>query len=82
MADYEITDVIGLTGDPPERFSEALTVHLVEALTDAGTEFIDAYVYPDDTTRMLVLDSGRIVLHEQALPAFRQAATAAGLVEA
>jgi hypothetical protein len=46
-----------------------------EGITDEGAEFVDSYM----SAEMHVVDSGRIVLPESAMPAFIEAAKGAGL---
>jgi hypothetical protein len=46
-----------------------------EGQTEAGTEFIDGYT----NARMVVVDSGRIILHTDDEAAFVEAAKARGL---
>ncbi len=61
------------------RDSELMVVH-VQAETDAGADFVDSYL-PDADARetVVVVDSGRIILHEDDAPAFVEAAQARGL---
>lgn len=55
--------------------SGELMVAQIEGATDDGTEFVDAY-FADPMT---VVDSGRILLPTDSLPAFESAARERGL---
>lgn len=59
-----------MTADLTLTRNSELSVTQVEGNTEAGVEFVDAW--PGST--MEVVDSGRILLPEDAIPALRQAA--------
>lgn len=60
------------------RSGELMVAH-VEAQTDAGAEFVDAYVPVDDVAGLVVVDSGRIVIPDASLDEFVASAKQAGL---
>lgn len=66
MADIDITK---------DRTGETMVVQ-AEGLTEAGTEFVDAYLVSEEMT---VVDSGRIIIWERDLPTFVHAAEESGL---
>lgn len=59
------------------RSGELMVVH-IEAQNYDATEFLDAFFPKRKGAEMSVLDSGRIMLHEQDLDAFIAEATADG----
>lgn len=59
------------------RDGELMVAH-AEGLTDAGTEFIDAYL-PSRVDRIVAVDSGRIIIHTDDEAAFVEAAKLRGL---
>lgn len=58
------------------RDTELMIAH-IEAETEHGIAFVDAYL-PDDA-EIVVIDSGRVILPEPSLPAFLDAADRASL---
>lgn len=60
-----------------DRTGETMVVHL-EGLTEAGTEFLDAY----NPLEMVVVDSGRIIIPEQNLDALMESCKRDGLTVA
>lgn len=55
-----------------------LMVAGVDAETDRGIDFVDAWL-PQEDAEYTVVDSGRLVIHEALLPELREAARRAGL---
>jgi hypothetical protein len=70
--------------------SESVDVHITlsgefmlghaEGLTDLGSDVIDSYMVTRAGGNMIVVDSGRIILADDDLPAFRRECDKRGLV--
>ena len=66
---------IAITKDATGEFMVAQ----VEGVTELGEQFIDSYV-PTSRRDFVVVDAGRLVIHEDDLPEFLEQCKAQGLV--
>lgn len=66
--------VVGMEDITLTRDSELMLAH-VQAHTDDGTDFVDAWMPDDANGEYVVVDSGRIIIDEDSIAPFVEAAT-------